>query len=77
LVALQVLWLQNNSLSAFPPEILVLTNLTALSVSSNPLLYIPHQLCGITSLRDLHIEGELLTSPPPKTAARGTSAIME
>jgi Leucine-rich repeat (LRR) protein len=77
LKALQVLWLQNNSLAAFPSEILVLTNLTALSVSSNPLLFVPHQLCAITSLRDLHVEGELLTSPPPKTAARGTNAIME
>ena len=65
LTGLTDLYLNDNRLTALPPEIGNLTGLTYLNLDDNQLTGIPVTLCQLTKLRKLLLSDNLLTVIPP------------
>ena len=58
--------LASNQLTALPPEITKLTNLTELNLSGNQLTAIPPEITKLTNLTELRLSGNQLTALPPE-----------
>ena len=58
--------LSSNQLTALPPEISKLTNLTELNLSGNQLTAIPPEISKLTNLTELRLSGNQLTALPPE-----------
>lgn len=57
LLSLQRLWLEDNQLSAFPPQLFNLTKLKVLRLSNNAIPVISSKIARLTDLEDLVSRG--------------------
>jgi len=67
--------LSYNRLTALPPEIANLTNLTELDLSDNQLTALPPEITKLTNLTMLRLSDNPLESPPPEIAEQGIEAV--
>jgi hypothetical protein len=69
--------LRNEGLTALPPELFQLTNLTELILGGNKLTILPPEICNLTELKRIHCYGNPLISPPYEIAMQGIDAIRQ
>ncbi|KAK6644431.1 hypothetical protein RUM43_000698 [Polyplax serrata] len=63
---LRALYLGDNDLETFPPQVQLLKNLQILVLRENDLIEIPKEIGELSRLRELHIQGNRLTLLPPE-----------